>query len=101
MVRSIRIRFRPFTGLDLNTAKIRMAEGAAQTSNNFDYEKPPGTRLRPGYARLLALDGSTVVKSSSAPSRLFAFERDDDVTKLVLAYGGSMSEFEPGDTEWT
>ena len=101
MLRDGTIRFTTLRGLVLSTAKIRMEAGEAQRSENFDYEKPPGTRIRAGYARLLALDGTTVVKATTEPSYIFAFERSDDTTKLVISHGGSMEEFTPGTTEWT
>lgn len=93
------IRSRPFFGLDLKAAKIRMDDGAAQVSRNFDFERPPSARLRAGYARLLDT-GTNVVKSTSGPSRLFAFERDDDEVRVVIAHGISLEQQEPGDTEW-
>ena len=88
-----------FTGLDLSTAKIRMGPGAAQDSQNFDYDAAPGTRVRAGYARLLD-PASTAMTVSSSPSRVFAFERNDNAVKVVVAHGVSFEQFDAGDTEW-
>ena len=85
----------------MDVAKIHMEEGAAQISNNFDYEKPPGARLRAGYSRLLGADGTTVMKADNAPSSIFVFERDDDESRLLIAYSGSLDSHDPGDPEWT
>jgi hypothetical protein len=101
MPKTYRLRFMPFKGLDLNTVKIRMDEGAAQISRNFDYGAPPGTRIRAGYSRLLDGITSNAVESAGQPSMLFAFERDDDVTRLIIAHSGSMDQYQPGGTEWT
>lgn len=90
---------RDFVGLDLNTAKISMAPGAAQVSENFDYDAQPGARVRAGYARLLD-PSSNVVNVATAPSRVFAFERNDNGIKLVVAHGVSVEQFDTGDTEW-
>lgn len=95
-------RFQPLKGLNLSVAKIFMDPGEAQISENMDYRRAPGLRIRPGYARLLDVDGTTVMKVSGAKvSRIMAFERDDDAVKIVVAHGGSVSAFDAGSTEWT
>ena len=96
-----RVRFRPFSGLDLSTAKIRMEEGAAQASENFDYEKPPGARVRAGYARLRAFGSSLGIQASAQPSHMVAFERDDDAVRIVIADTSKLTEAQPGTPEWT
>ena len=71
---------------------------------------------RPGIFNIRGDPGSTVSvdtwaggdavvrkisKAPAAPSQLYAFERDDDQFKLVVAYGGSMLAFDTGDPEST
>lgn len=86
-----------FTGLDITSAKIHMDAGAAQRAENFDFDAH--AEVRAGYARLLDPDGATM-KVGTAPSRVFAFERNDNGVKLVVAHGVSFEAFDTGDTEW-
>ncbi len=40
-------------------------------------------------------------KVTGEPSALFAFERDDDNVKVMLAYDTKLDEFDAGEAEWT
>ena len=42
-----------------------------------------------------------VVKSDQQPTHIYAFERDDEQSKLLVARGGGMDEFDAGTSEWT
>ena len=55
----------------------------------------------PGCRLYISNEIIAVVKTTTKPSRIFAFERSDDTTKLVISHAGSMEEFTPGATEWT
>ena len=94
------IRFSPLKGIDLSTGKIWMDKGAAQVSENMDYELPPGCRIRAGYARLLDSLSATVSVSGD-PTFLRYFERDDEAVRLLIGYGTSIEEVTTGSTEWT
>jgi len=47
-----RLRVTRYSGLDLNTAKVHMDEGAGRVTENFDFRRIGSARLRPGFARL-------------------------------------------------
>lgn len=92
-------RSKPFKGIDLSTAKLRMDAGSAQTSLNMDYDRQPGTSVRPGRAKLL--DGAgAVVLMSEAPTRLLAFARADDDVMLVLALDTGVNQVTAGAASW-
>lgn len=92
-------RSKPFKGIDLSTAKVRMDSGAAQASINMDYDRQPGASVRPGRAKLL--DGAgAVVLTSEAPTRLLAFARADDDVMLMLALDTSVNQVTAGESSW-
>jgi hypothetical protein len=41
------------------------------------------------------------IEVSGEPSRIFAFERDDDQSKIMVAYATAMDAFDVGGPEWT
>ena len=87
------------TGLDLNTAKIRMEPGGSQVDFNWDHGRRPGMRVRAGMAKLLDASG-TVVNATAAPTRLFAFARDDDEVRVIITAGTSAQAVSAGAASW-
>lgn len=55
-----RLRVSRYTGLDMNTAKIHMDEGAGRYTSNFDFRRIGAARIRPGYARVYISEGGRV-----------------------------------------
>lgn len=43
----------------------------------------------------------TAIAVDGEPSRITAFERDDDEVKVLVAHGSKVTEFDAGDPEWT
>ena len=79
-----------FQGLDLSAAKIHLAGGGMQICENFSLERGPGTRIRPGFARLL-----------DNLSRIFSYDRDDNTPFLVMGVSTVVAVVQTGDPEWT
>lgn len=97
-----------FRGLQLSAAKIHLDPGELQIAENLSVERMPGTRVRAGYARMLDAAGSSINVAPYVASRLFSFERTDNVPFLVVGVThyptGAISyveAFELGDPEWT
>jgi hypothetical protein len=104
-VREMMTRFR---GLQLSAAKIHMDPGELQVAENLSVERIPGTRVRAGYARMLDEAGGTINVAPYVASRLFSFERTDNVAHLVVGVThyptdsiSFVEAFELGDPEWT